>query len=106
MKTVDRFSVLSVALLTFGSFNIALGDSIDEALNRFHIENMMGQITSDISSEVSSSQSSKSEKKTKVKDRAKVHEGSNRSSGSERSYDKGSSLTYTPSAAVTAKVHA
>jgi hypothetical protein len=98
MRTVDRFSVLSVALLN------ALGDSIDEALNRFHIENMMGQITSDISSEVSSSQSSKSEKKTKVKDRAKVHNGSNRSSGSERSSDKGSSLTYTPSAAVTAKV--
>lgn len=106
MRTSDHFSLLLVALLTFGSFNIALGDSIDEALNRFHIENMMGQITSDISSEVSSSQSSKSEKKTKVKDRARVHEGSNRSSGSERSSDKGSSLTYTPSAAVTAKVHA
>jgi hypothetical protein len=66
MRTSDHFSLLLVALLTFGSFNIALGDSIDEALNRFHIENMMGQITSDISPEVSSSQSPKSEKKTKV----------------------------------------
>jgi uncharacterized protein DUF6683 len=101
MRTSYRFSLL---LAAFGLLSTALGDSIDEALNRFHIENMMGQITSDISSEVSGSHSPKSEKKTKVKDRAKAHQGSNRLSGSERSSDKDSSLTYTPSAAVTAKV--